>query len=140
MKKIFRNSVFALVVICLMLSGCGGGGASAGTATDYTLSGQFQKGPFAIGSSISVNEQDESVNPSGKVYNIQTTDDLGNFAVATSIKSHLVEIIGDGFYMDELTGQLSLSRIQLRAVADLKVNSTVTVNILTSLQGRRLKN
>lgn len=143
MKMNFSSFVVCLFVTSL-LTACGGGGGGSGgsgttTATEYDLSGAFQKGPFAIGSTISVNEQDENVNPSGKVYNIQTTDDLGNFAVATKVKSHLVEIIGDGFYMDELTGQLSLSRIQLRAVADLKVNPKVTVNILTSLQGRRLK-
>lgn len=79
------------------------------------------------------------LNPTGKVYNVQTTDDLGNFTVGSSIGAHLVEIVGDGFYMDELTGQLAASRIQLRAVADLSVDNTPTVNTLTSLQAQRLK-
>ena len=133
----YAISVFSIVAI----AGCGGGGASSTPPAggSYQLSGQFQKGPFVIGSQISVNELDENLNPTGIVYNIQTTDDLGNFSVASKVHSHLVEIIGDGFYMDELTGQLSTTRIQLRAIADLNVNSTVTVNILTSLQGLRLK-
>jgi WD40 repeat protein len=98
-----------------------------------------QKGPFAIGSQVSVNELDESLNPNGKVYNVQTSDDLGNFAVASNIGTHLVEMVGDGFYMDDLTGQLAASRIQLRAIADLSLNTTPTINILTSLQGQRLR-
>lgn len=124
-----------------LLASCGGGGTNNTPAagSTYQLSGQFQKGPFAIGSQISVSELDENLNPTGNVYNLQTSDDLGNFSVTSKVHSHLVEIIGDGFYMDELTGQLSTSRIQLRAIADLKVNPTVTVNILTSLQGLRLK-
>ncbi len=109
------------------------------TPATYTLSGQFQKGPFAIGSSIAVNEQDNNLNPTGDVYNVQTSDDLGSFSVASKIKNHLVEIVGDGFYMDELTGNLAASRVQIRAIADLKMDNTPTVNILTSLQAQRLK-
>jgi YVTN family beta-propeller protein len=150
--KISRIALMCFATIAL-LTACGsgsGGGTPASSPTTttpvttpvtgtYTLKGQFQKGPFAIGSAISVNELDENLNPTGIVYNIQTSDDLGNFSVATKVHSHLVEIIGDGFYMDELTGQLSTTRIQLRAIADLNVNPAVTVNILTSLQELRLK-
>jgi hypothetical protein len=124
------------------LTACGGGGgssASTSATSGYALSGQFQKGPFAIGSQISANELDAGLNPTGRVYNVQTADDLGRFTVPTRIENKLVELVGDGFYMDELTGQLSSARIQLRAIADLSLQQPVTVNILTSLQGLRLK-
>lgn len=139
------NVLTILVVLTLVLSGCGGGGggsstqASTPTPETYSLEGQIQKGPFAIGSQISVNELDSNLNPVGSVYNIQTVDDLGNFSVSTKIRSRYVEIIGDGFYMDELTGQLSSSRTQLRAIADLKTGTKVSVNILTAIQALRLK-
>lgn len=133
--------VLSWLVTTLLLTACGGGGGSSTPAAGggYTLSGQVQKGPFGIGSQVTVNELDASLNPTGKVYNVQTSDELGNFAVASQIGTNLVEIVGDGFYMDELTGQLAASRIQLRAIADLSVNATPTVNILTSLQEQRLK-
>lgn len=136
------------ILLASLLSACGGGGGGGGTTapasaapavTSYSLSGQFQKGPFALGSQISANMLDSSLNPTGQVYNVQTTDDLGHFSVPTSVPNKLVELVGDGFYMDELTGQLSSARIQLRAVTDLSVQSSVTVNILTSLQELRLK-
>jgi 6-phosphogluconolactonase (cycloisomerase 2 family) len=128
-------------------SGNGGGTTPTTTATTtplvptstYTLSGQVQKGPFGIGSQISVNELDGSLNPTGKVYNVQTSDDLGNFAVTSKIGTNIVEIVGDGFYMDELTGRMAASRIQLRAIVDLSANAKPTVNILTSLQAQRLR-
>lgn len=144
MKSNVVNVMMGLfVVVVIGLTGCGGGGGGSGTpvpTSTYTVSGQVQKGPFGIGSQISVNELDGSLNPTGKVYNVQTSDDLGNFAVASEIGTNLVEIVGDGFYMDDLTGQMAASRIQLRAVADLSVNAKPTVNILTSLQAQRLKN
>lgn len=140
MKTKHSGIALAWLAATLLLTACGGGGGSStGNGATYSLSGQVQKGPFSIGSQVTVNELDASLNPTGKVYNVQTSDDLGNFAVSSKIGTNLVEIVGDGFYMDELTGQLAASRIQLRAVADLSVNATPTVNILTSLQEQRLK-
>ena len=110
------------------------------SSTTYTLSGQVQKGPFAIGSQVSINELDNNLNPTGKVYNVQTSNDLGNFVVASKLGARLVEMVGDGFYMDELTGHLAASRIQLRAIANLSSDATPTINVLTSLQGQRLRN
>lgn len=129
----------------LVLAACGGsgGGSSSGGGggggTTFPLSGQALKGPFALGATMSVNEQNASLSPTGKVYNVQTTDYLGNFSVPTGVGTNLVEIIGDGFYMDDLTGQLSAAQIQLRAIVDLSVNAKPTVNVLTSLQEQRLK-
>jgi len=59
--------------------------------------------------------------------------------VSSQISTPDVEIVAQGFYVDELTGQLSTSEIELRAVSDLSVNSSPTVNILTTLQEQRLK-
>jgi 6-phosphogluconolactonase (cycloisomerase 2 family) len=92
-----------------------------------------------LGSQVSVNEQSASLSPTGKVYNVQTTDFLGNFAVPSGVGTNLVEIIGNGFYMNDLTGQLSPAPIQLRAIVDLTVSANPTVNVFTSLQEQRLK-
>lgn len=129
-----------LISMCLLMTGCGSSSSNTANSTPtYKVAGQFQKGPFSIGSQVTICELDEELNPTGTVYYVQINDDLGNFEVKSKIKTHLVEIIGDGFYMDELTGQLAPSRIQLRAIVDLGSNVTPTVNILTSLQALRLK-
>ena len=86
-----------------------------------------------------MNEQNASLSPTGKVYNVQTTDSLGNFSVASGVGTNLVEIVGNGFYVDDLTGLLSSAAIQLHGIADLNVNTSPTVNVLTSLQEPRLK-
>lgn len=133
-----------LLLAAAALTACGGGGGSDGggstpTPQTYTLSGRVQKGPFATGSAIAVNETSASLNPMGKVYNVQTSNALGDFTVSTPIGTPQVEIVANGFYLDELSGQLSTSQITLRAFADLTVNASPTVNVLTTLQGPRLK-
>jgi 6-phosphogluconolactonase (cycloisomerase 2 family) len=133
----FRAQVSVLLSFAsLVVAACGGSG---GGGTTYPISGQALKGPFAIGSQISVNEQNPNLSPTGKVYNVETSDYLGNFSVASGVGTNLVEIVADGFYMDDLTGQLSSAAISLRAIADLTVSATPTVNALTTLQKQRLK-
>lgn len=105
----------------------------------FALSGQIQKGPLSIGSSVSVNELDALMNPTGKTYNVPTSDYLGSFSVPAGVNTSFVEIIGDGFYMDELTGNLGPQRIQLRSIVNLSVETKPTINILTALQTPRLK-
>ena len=132
--------MFLIAAVTLSLVACGGGGGNTtppqGT---YTLSGRVQKGPFALGSAVSISEQSPSLAPTGKVYDVQTSDVLGDFAVPSGVGTPQVEIIAQGFYFDELTAQLSASQITLRAIADLSMSSSPTVNVLTTLQEQRLK-
>jgi 6-phosphogluconolactonase (cycloisomerase 2 family) len=131
----------ALTVLSLLaVAACGGGSDDVGGGgARYSLQGRVQKGPFAIGSEITVNVLDSALNPSGTVYATQTSDALGDFSLSSQISTPDVEIVAQGFYIDELTGQLSASQITLRAVSDLSMNSSPTVNILTTLQEQRLK-
>ena len=117
-----------------------GGSPLTTTPETFTLRGQAQKGPLIFGSRIWVSELDESLNPNGKIYLAQTKDDLGNFVISSTIGSNLVELVSTGYYMDELTGSLSTSPITLSAIADLSIDNTPTINILTTVQAPRLKN
>lgn len=147
MGTIARLASLCAISLCLM--SCGGGSATAPVTKPsggggnkpptFPLSGRIQKGPFAIGSQISVNSLDSKLSPTGTVYNTQTSDALGNFSVTGKVAGPNVEIVAQGFYLDELSGQLSASQIQLRAISDLSANSTPTVNVLTTLQEQRLK-
>lgn len=142
---------YALLIIgfALLVAGCGGSGGGGESNSSsmaiappggFSLSGQVQKGPLIFGSSVWVSELDTALKPSGKIYLAQTTDDLGNFTVGSNVGSNLIELLAEGYYMDELTGGLSTSPITLRAVADLSVYPTPIINVLTSIQVPRLKN
>jgi hypothetical protein len=103
------------------------------------MTGSAQKGPLIFGSYVWVSELDNNLDSIGKTYITQTTDYLGNFKLGARITSSLVEIIADGYFMDETTGSLSTAKIAMSAVADLRIDNSPTVNILTTLQVPRLK-
>jgi 6-phosphogluconolactonase (cycloisomerase 2 family) len=132
-------TVLLIAAITLSLLACGGGGNTTPPQGTYKLSGRVQKGPFTVGSAVNISEQSPSLAPTGKVYDVQISDVLGDFAVPSGVDTPQVEIIAQGFYFDELTAQLSASQITLRAIADLSMSSSPTVNILTTLQEQRLK-
>jgi hypothetical protein len=142
MKSIKILSVWMfLLAVGPLLGGCGGGGnpSTPPPTSTYSLSGRVQKGPFAIGSAITVNALGKTLSPTGAVYNTQTSDALGEFALSSNISTPLVEIVAQGFYFDEIGGQLSAAEIELRTITDLSVNNLPTVNVLTALQEQRLK-
>lgn len=110
----------------------------SGNLSVYRIRGVTQKGPFAQGSTITIQELDETLSPTGLTYSTQTSDYTGSFRINSELKSSLVEIIATGYYFDEVKGGLSDSTLTLRVYADLKVTPLVNVNILTSLAHDRI--
>lgn len=136
-----------LIALPIALSACGGGGSSSNNANSTTpssaassgFSGQVQKGPLIFGSQITIYELDADLQQTGRSFDAQTTDDLGNFAVSAKLNTNLVSMVGVGYYMDELTGGLSSAPVTLNAIADLSVDANPTINILTTLATPRIK-
>lgn len=144
MKKILSASLIAVLVLSLGACGGGGGGSSSTTSTGSVgasngFLGQVQKGPLIFGSEITIYELDEKLQQTGRSFDAQTTDDLGNFKVTANIATNLVTMVGVGYYMDETTGTLSSAPVTLNAIADLSVDSSPTINILTTLATPRIK-
>ena len=136
----FKKTALTVATLLLLVSCSGGGSDSAnGKASTFAgFSGQVQKGPLIFGSEINVYELDQNLNETGRSFDAQTTDDLGNFAVRAQIQTNIVKMVGVGYYMDELTGGLSAAPITLSAIADLSVDATPTINILTTLATPRI--
>ena len=131
-----------LILIVINLAGCGSSGSSGGsTGVDqtYSMTGSAQKGPLIFGSNIWVSVLDDGLNPTGTTYMAQTNDDLGNFTISTGIAGNLVEIVADGYFLNEISGGLSSGKLTIRAMADLSEDTSPTVNILTTLQTPRIK-
>jgi len=123
-----------IILFVIFLVGC-----DDNLDNSYSMTGSAQKGPLIFGSNVWVSLLDTSLNPTGTTYMSQTTDDLGNFSISTSIQGNLVEIVADGYFLDEVSGGLSPGKLSLRAVADLAVDDSPTVNILTTIQTPRIK-
>ncbi len=129
--------ILAPVLSSALLASCGGGTSPPPAAT-YNVSGRAQKGPFAVGSEITISALDATLSATGTVYVTQTTDALGDFS-QSKLAAAQVEIVAQGFYFDELSDELSAAQIQLKGISDLSVNDSPTVNVLTTLQEPRLK-
>lgn len=110
------------------------------TPADYSVKGKVEKGPFIKGSTISLQPLDAKMNPLGTSYSGVIIDNEGSFDLGTlKLDAPYALLITDGFFYNEVQGELSDSRITLQAIVDLKDHSTVNVNLLTHLAKERIK-
>jgi hypothetical protein len=108
------------------------GDAADGSVLPTAVSGAVQKGPFLRGSSVSLQELDATLNPTGRPIQVTTSDDQGDFTIPVNLTSPYVEVTASGNYFDELSNQ-SVGPLTLHALADLTGRSTVDVTLLTSM-------
>lgn len=133
------------VLVAVALTGCSNdvepGGGEKPQSGKYPLSGKVEKGPFVRGSSISVQPLDERMSAIGTVFNGEIRDDAGSFDLGQiELASQFVRIAADGYYFNEVNGDLSTGQLHLIALADLSDRSTVNVNVLTHLKSARIQN
>jgi len=105
-----------------------------------SISGFVQKGPFAIGTSVTVSELDSLLSQTGRNFNAQITTNDGNFRVNNIVLDNsLVEIKADGFYYNEVSGEVSENRLTLYSLSDINDRNTVNVNVLSYLEKARIE-
>ncbi|MFR9641755.1 MAG: hypothetical protein SNH41_06565 [Rikenellaceae bacterium] len=104
---------------------------------DQAVEGYIQKGPFITGTSVDVKELNSSLNSTGKTFSSQITNDFGNFKVSYASEEVFAEFVADGYYFNEVEGELSESKLTLRAIS--KMDQSTNINILTSLQVDRIR-
>ncbi|MCR5660355.1 MAG: hypothetical protein K6G25_13655 [Bacteroidales bacterium] len=106
----------------------------------FSFSGKVQKGPFVTGTTITVNELNESLGQTGKAFTTSITSDDGSFSLSNiEMESNLALLSGNGFYFNEVIGQLSSAQITLQALADLTDDHTVNINVLTHITKARIE-
>lgn len=106
----------------------------------FTFSGKVQKGPFVTGTTITVNELNTSLGQTGKAFTSSITSDDGSFGLSNvEMESNLALLSANGFYYNEVLGQLSSAQITLQALADLNNEETVNVNVLTHITKARIE-
>lgn len=142
-----KAAIWPAFTVLLLGCGGGGGGSSSSTAPDSPdtggtppssgtprlVSATAEKGPFVIGSSVTVNRLDSNADPTTTTLTTETEDDLGNFSF--SIEPGPVSISVDGFHFNEITGKLATGRLTLRAIYEVQDNDSqrAHVNLLTHL-------
>ena len=108
--------------------------------TKEIFSGYAQKGPFVNGSSIILSELRENLDQTGKTYSTIISDNSGSFEEQNiELISRYVELKAEGFYFNEISGQLSSAPITLSALIDIEDMNSANVNILTHLEKQRVE-
>ena len=101
MKKLIKN-LKKLIPFALILFMISCNTDDPGIETDNSekdkISGFIQKGPYINGSSLMISELDSKLNPTGKVFNTQITDNKGTFELKDiRFESQYVELIANGY-------------------------------------------
>ncbi|HWK51250.1 MAG TPA: hypothetical protein VNR40_15255, partial [Steroidobacter sp.] len=140
----------ASVISLGLLAACGGGGGGSSNnppptsnppAQTFTAStGVAQKGPLINGSIVTVQELDAALSPTGRQFSYQITSDLGTFAPTSTFNSQYLGVNATGYYFDEVLGAVSTGTVTLNSYNDLTSDSTLNVNLLTTLAYQRVKN
>ncbi|MBM4356821.1 MAG: VCBS repeat-containing protein [Deltaproteobacteria bacterium] len=121
-------------------SSAGCGGSAGGQTEQVSLQGGVQKGPFVLGSNVTVSPLDAKANPTGQTFLTQTTNDKGEFSVDFAASGQ-VSIQGEGFYFDEVNGALSGAPITLRALYVIEKSGPqqAYLNLVTHLTYGRVR-
>ena len=95
--------------------------------------------PFVTGTTITINELNESLGQTGKSFTTSITSDDGSFGLNNiEMESNFALLSGNGFYYNEVLGELSSSQITLQAITDLTDAETVNINVLTHITMARI--
>jgi hypothetical protein len=115
----------------------GSGGAGGGGGSRPFVRGGVEKGPFILGSAVDLSALEPDTTPTGLVFTTETTSDAGDFTIDVPSLS-LVSVSAQGFYFNEISGELSGGSITLRSLGDASSGGSLYVNVLTHLVHGRL--
>jgi len=137
MKKLIKELLGLLIIGMLIIMGC-----NKDPLKNYHIEGKAQKGPFIIGTNITISELDENLNQTGKSISSTIIDDQGKFDVPEfEFASNYVLLTADGYYFNEISGPgyVTSEKLVLKSIANLNETRTININILTHLEVERLK-
>jgi len=105
----------------------------------YTIEGFAQKGPFIVGTDVTVAELNDKLFPTGRVFFATILDDKGRFALpGVVLESPYVQIKIRGKYYSEVWGSVHWEELTLFSFADVRKSETINVNIITHLESERV--
>ncbi len=136
-----RNFVrlFQLVLLICVIVSCEKHDNNTNNLSIDKISGYVQKGPYINGSSITMSELSSDLIQTGKTYSSQIIDNKGSFEMKSiELISQFAELKVDGFYFNEIINNNSTAQLTLYALSDLTDKSSLNVNILSSLERRRV--
>lgn len=115
-------------------------GPAAGPPVRADIEGRAQKGPFASGTRITIAELDANLVQTGRTFSATLRDDEGSFVVrAVELGTPYARVEADGYYFDEVRGELSEAPLRLFSYVDFSDRTTININVLGHLEAARLE-
>jgi len=103
------------------------------------VQGVVFKGPFQKGSEVTITLLDEDLEPQQTTFRGTVKEDTGRFAVAVGDVSGPIEITATGPFFHEISDQTTTDPVTLTAIASAEPGKEVGVNLLSSMEVKRLK-
>lgn len=131
------------VKFAVLVANSGGSATSSSATLSITFvanSGVAQKGPLQIGSTVTAQELNAGLSPTGRQFTYQILSDLGTFAPTSDFGARFIGTTATGYYFDEVSDQISAGTITLNGYHDLASDSALNVNLLTTLAYQRIRN
>jgi len=133
------HQILLPVLIVMFSISCSKDEDSQDSVKSYNILGSIQKGPFINGSNLIIYELNNEYKQTGKSF-FTNTENQGQYEIVDiSLESSNVEVIADGFYFNEISGNLSDERISLKAIMAIAGLEVMNVNVLTHLEYDRVK-
>lgn len=124
------------ILMILIMSSCNKEGFQ-GDNVAVSITGSAQKGQFAKGAQLTAFGVDDKLVATGKSFPGSINDDMGNFTISGESVDSYLELRAEGYYFNELTGELS-GPLYLEAFLEPSADKA-NVNILTTIIRQRLK-
>lgn len=102
------------------------------------IEGYVQKGQLVKGSQVTAFVLDQELKATGKSYPANILDDLGAFAVDIKVEEPFLELRAEGYYFNEVTGEVSESPIYLEAMGNQQ-STNLNINLFTTITKPRIK-
>ncbi|MCT4645095.1 MAG: RagB/SusD family nutrient uptake outer membrane protein [Carboxylicivirga sp.] len=104
------------------------------------LDGKVEKGPFTQGSTVTIQELTKELALTGKSFQTDIANNEGDFKIESSMDfvSPFIQIACDGYFFNEVSGNLSESQVRLESFVNIKDKKSINVNILTHLTKDRI--
>jgi len=139
-----KTCKFLIIALLIIFVGCSKEEESPGNkpVKINVLEGKVEKGPFTQGSTVTIQELNQNLALTGKSFQTDITNNEGDFKIEAAIEfvSPYVQIACDGYFFNEVTGELSSSQIRLESIVDISNKRSINVNILTHLTKDRISN
>ena len=136
------NYVFALLAAGILLVACGMDETSSGEpGSTRTIYGTSQKGPFVMGTEVTLYGMDENLRQTGTHFSTKVNNNKGDYSLKKiNLDDRYAWLNANGYYIDEVTGEKSTQKISLNSLVDLQDLDHVNINVLTHLAFDRIRN